>query len=191
MAAAKSRDVISLIMSDHREVEGYWQNYQRTSKQNSEERQRLAYCIIKDLSVHAALEEMVVYPIIKNRLGEALYEKALGEHQTVKEILYELDNMKVSDPNFDTKLSLAMTDTLEHVRDEETTLLPALQKACSAEELNQMGTDWEARKTIAPTRPHPGAPNKGAAATAANMATKPLDELRDAARFGVGQSPKT
>lgn len=47
----------------------------------------------------------------------------------------------------------------EHVRDEESRLFPLLAGACAPEALDELGDKVRMAKKMAPTRPHPSAPD--------------------------------
>jgi len=57
----------------------------------------------------------------------------------------------------------AAQETLNHMGDEEQNLLPKLKQVLSKEELLQLGDSLERARAMAPTRPHPSAPDKGLA----------------------------
>jgi hypothetical protein len=62
--------------------------------------------IVKELSVHAVIEEQLVYPAFRNLNFEdnawknKLADKSLLDHQLVKNILKELDTMDTEHPKF-------------------------------------------------------------------------------------------
>jgi len=62
-------------------------------------------------------------------------------------------------------------------------VLPALEKNCSPDEIKQMTRDFISSKSMAPSRPHPDAPNEPPANKVANSASVPLDAARDIGRF--------
>jgi len=149
------------------------------------QKQGIAYNIIKLLSVHGAAEEMSLYPYIKKRVpnGESIVNHALKEHQQMKEDLYALDQMEFGAAGYDAKLQKALADTKHHVKEEESSVLPALEKNCSPDEIKAMTHDFISSKSMAPSRPHPDAPNEPPTNKVANTASVPLDAARDMGRF--------
>jgi hemerythrin superfamily protein len=182
-AAVAQGNVVELVMQEHRLVESLYWEYK-----NSEDiavRQNKIHHIIKELSQHAAKEEMVLYPAMKQKLpqGEQLVNHALTEHQQVKEALYQIDQMDLAkQPEADQLLHKCIADVLHHVQEEESELLPQFQKFLSAQELDDLTKQWIAAAGRAPSRPHPAAPNEGPLAEAANVAAKAVDALRDTSR---------
>ena len=60
-----------------------------------------------EVARHAAGEEIVVYPLMEKHLGAEgtrLADEDRAEHQTVKELLYQLESLSAGTDQFDTKL---------------------------------------------------------------------------------------
>jgi len=148
-------------------------------------KQGIAHNIIKLLSIHAACEEMVLYPFMKAKLpnGPAMVQHALAEHSQLKEDLYALDNMLVGQSHFDERLTKALNETLQHVQEEETDLLPALRGVMDQNELQRLTEEYVAAHQMAPSRPHPEAPNQPPENRHANAVAHAEDAGRDAGRF--------
>jgi hemerythrin superfamily protein len=178
------KSVVDIIMAEHRVVDQLFFEFKNT-EDNKLKNEKL-HMIIKELSQHAAKEEMVVYPLMKTKLpnGEALVQHALTEHQEVKEMLYKLDKMTVgTDREVDTLLAQCISNVQTHVREEEADLLPTLQQHCTQEELIAAGAKYVAAAAAAPSRPHPMAPAEPVAvAMMANAGAKAMDAVRDLSR---------
>jgi hypothetical protein len=58
--------------------------------------------VIKELSIHTAIEEELLYPTIKlvENTSKELVSEALKEHQEVKELLYKLDQKSNVDKEY-------------------------------------------------------------------------------------------
>jgi hypothetical protein len=56
-------------------------------------------------------------------------------------------------------LQQLMDEVAAHVQDEENNLFPLLRQACSSEMLGDLGEKIRRAKAMAPTRPHPAAPD--------------------------------
>ena len=111
-------DAITLLKDDHRTVEGLFQRYENGL--DGEEKQQVVHEIIRELAVHAAIEEQVLYPAVRQAFprGEDLAEEGIDEHQEVKETLAELDGMDPSDPGFDQRVLSLIRDVRHHVEEE-------------------------------------------------------------------------
>jgi hemerythrin superfamily protein len=177
------KDIVSVITSDHVEVKQLHEQFKSSGDEAHKE--KIVHEIIKLLSVHGACEEMVFYPAIAKNVkakGEDLANHSLKEHRELKKDLYDLDQMKIKDPQFETQLQKVMSDFYHHVEEEETQVLSSLAGSVTAEELIKLGESFINHKSVAPTRPHPDAPDTYPTNVPINVGTKPLDAMRDAAR---------
>eukprot|EP00877_Chromochloris_zofingiensis_P011651 jgi/Chrzof1/673/Cz01g24190.t1 len=166
--------------------------YEQNLKLTPENKRKISWEIIRELSMHASKEEMVVYPDVRTKLpnGEAVADHALDEHQELKELLYRLDGM--DDPNhaeFDQLMRHISKTLRHHIREEEEDFLPKFAKTVGDERLRTLADQWEAARAAAPTRPHPAAPNRPPLNMAANATAVPLDMAKDAVRFGLSSKP--
>ncbi|MEU4606427.1 hypothetical protein AB0F43_25840 [Kribbella sp. NPDC023972] len=73
-----------------------------------------------------------------------------------------------------------LAEVRHHLHEEEQQVLPRLQDACSAEELQELGRMVVRAKDSAPTRPHPSAPDKPPANLILGPGVGMIDKLRDA-----------
>jgi Hemerythrin HHE cation binding domain len=82
------QDAISLLTDDHRTVEQLFADSER-GLQGPQARRQVVDQVIRELSVHAAIEEACFYPEVRKALGEGgeLVDESLHEHQEVKEAL--------------------------------------------------------------------------------------------------------
>jgi len=173
----KGKPLTEIVMMEHRTVEQLFSQF--SASLNMDEKQTIANMIIRELSLHAAKEEMVMYPFIKSRLGKEgadLVEHSIDEHQGVKNLLYELDQMKVSDAGYVEKMNLVIKEVSHHVKEEEQNIFPKLDRAMSREENIKLGQEFLDAESKAPPRPHPSAPAHYPLNVAANMFGKVLDE---------------
>ncbi len=111
--------------------------------------------------------------------GETLVEEAIEEHQQVKEILAAIE--RADTPTERDPLLVQLTGNVRHhVDEEETELFPKLQASIGSEELRDMGAKLAAAKKMAPTHPHPNAPNTPPGNIVGGAAAAVMDKARDA-----------
>lgn len=173
--------VVQLIKDDHRSVEADYARYESTK--DPAERTRIAQLVIKKISQHGAQEEMSIYPWMKQHSPKTAHmvDHGIKEHARLKQDLALLDGMKSTDPLFDKTMKRVWEDLSHHIKEEESDILPTLEKIASASDLSSLGAKFLDLKSIAPTRPHPMAPTGGGAATKmANAGAAAMDNLRDA-----------
>ncbi|MDQ3782437.1 MAG: hemerythrin domain-containing protein, partial [Actinomycetota bacterium] len=151
-------DAIELLETDHAGVEQMF--VQIESMPESDSRTQLVQGVIRELSVHAAIEEQVLYPAVREALpdGEALVQEAIDEHQQVKETLAAIERADAPTER-DQLLVTLMSNVRHHVEEEETELFPKLRASIGQAELQEMGAALATAKKMAPTHPHPNAPN--------------------------------
>jgi hypothetical protein len=73
-----------------------------------------------------------------------------------------------------------MREIREHVKEEEGEMFPHLRQTFTAEELVEMGAKVESVKKMAPTRPHPSAPDEPPGDKLLGPVAGLFDRMRDA-----------
>ena len=175
-------DAIKLLKNDHRTVESLFSHFESASEPS--QRKLLVEEIIRELSIHASLEEQFLYPAVQQSLpeGERLAREARQEHHEMKEALSDLDGMDGDHPELVSKVRSLIQDVNHHVREEEAEMFPRFQKALRKKRLREMGEAMEVGRLVAPTRPHPRAPDTPPGVVVAAAAAAVVDRARDAAR---------
>ncbi|MGW3495948.1 hemerythrin domain-containing protein [Streptomyces sp. NPDC001020] len=172
-------DAIELLKHDHRMVEQLFRDYH--SAASDHQRRAVVETLIRELSKHAALEELMFYPLARKVLPNSGQEidEHLAEHKEVKKTLLELDRLSTGDDRTDELMGQLHREIEEHMREEEGELMPKLRDAVSQDELDQLGRFIALAKQSAPTRPHPNAPDKPPALTLVGPAAAAYDRFRD------------
>ena len=174
-------DAIDVILADHRAVEHLFD--QLTSSTSPEARQQVGEQIICDLSIHAAVEEQLLYPKARHVLhDDQIVDHSIEEHQALKRVLDDLDGKAPDDAAFTSGFAEAQRLVQGHVAEEEGTLLPRLRAAAPPEELRKLGEHIQTAKKAAPTHPHPHAPTKPPFNLVLGPIAAIVDRVRDAAR---------
>ncbi|MGH9264200.1 MAG: hemerythrin domain-containing protein [Acidimicrobiales bacterium] len=177
------QDAIELLKTDHAEVEQMFRQVE--SRPGSDSRNQLVGDIVRELSVHAVIEEQILYPTMRKALpdGDTLVQEAIEEHQQVKETLSAIERAG-SPSERDPLLVQLMGNVRHHVDEEETELFPKLRASIGQEELRTMGAELAKAKKMAPTHPHPNAPNTPPGNVVGGAAAALIDKARDALRRG-------
>jgi hemerythrin superfamily protein len=174
-------DVVQTIEADHRQIDRLFDHLERAARAEDErQEERLARQLVRELSVHAAVEEQVLYPALVRVGLEPERLDALEDHHAVKVTLAELQAMRPAQARYAAKVRQVMKNVRRHVEEEEATLLPQLRQSLDEETLQRMGIEFQALRRSAPTRPHPGAPDEPPANVVANALVALLDRLKDA-----------
>jgi hemerythrin-like domain-containing protein len=152
---ATGMDAIELLENDHRTVDQLFRQYESLGNAAPVAKREPVDLMIRELSVHAAIEEQVLYPTVRRELpdGEEMADEALQEHEEAREVLRRLDLMDPSDFEFDSAVTELIKDVRHHVDEEETEMFPKLRSALSRDRLMEMGAQMREAKTTAPMRP--------------------------------------
>ncbi|MEV5846481.1 hemerythrin domain-containing protein [Streptomyces sp. NPDC051985] len=153
-------DAIAELMTDHREVEEMFARIQAMPGSGQELRDVVDQVTI-ELVRHSIAEEEYLYPAVRKHIdgGDRIADKELADHAQVEKLLKELEKTDTGDPKMSPLLQGLMDEVAAHVQDEEENLFPMLRRSCSPEALNDLGDKIRRAKSMAPTRPHPAAPN--------------------------------
>lgn len=179
---AKRPDAISVLTADHRTVEALFKRFEKTTDRAVSTRADLVARMLRELSIHAAIEEQLFYPRLRIA-GEKLKDEVLEgleEHHVVKELLAEIEKMTPQSERFEAKVTVLVENVRHHIEEEEKDMFPRARRALTGDELVEIGDGLEALKRMAPTRPHPNAPDEPPA-NLANLGVAGIDRARDTA----------
>jgi hemerythrin superfamily protein len=170
-------DAITLLKADHREVEKLFKAFEKLGDRANKAKTKTAHQIIEALSRHAAIEEQVFYPAVRQEVDGTNAEilEAIEEHHIVKWVLSEIGGMTPQDERFDAKITVLMENVRHHVKEEEAELFPAVRAALGRKRLGQIGAALEQAKKLAPTSPHPRSPST----PPGNVVTAPIAKAVD------------
>jgi hemerythrin-like domain-containing protein len=180
-------DAISVIKEDHRTVNELFKKFEKLGDRAAKSKRTTVDKIVRELSVHAAIEETVLYPFIRENIPEmkdAILE-ALEEHLVAKWELAALEDMEPKDERFDAKTTVLIESVRHHVREEEKEVLPQLRQNCSRAELQELGRALLEAKKTAPTHPHPRLPDEPPANAVTGAAGAVVDRARDLGKEAV------
>ncbi len=171
-------DPVKLLKQDHRHVKSLFRKFERSKSRA--EKQKLGEQIIEELSVHATIEEQLIYPALRagDKRKEGAVLNALEEHHAVKMTLAELDKMKVGDERYDAKMHVVREAVEMHIEEEEESLLPRLEALLEPDQARELAENMRIMKMAAPDHPHPMAPDT----PPGNMVTGVFAKLTDAAK---------
>ncbi|MFF5290226.1 hemerythrin domain-containing protein [Paractinoplanes globisporus] len=179
MTEKQTPDVIDVLTADHRDVTALigeiW------TIRDPMIRRDLADTAISELVRHAVAEEMYVYPAMRKHLpdGDHAVEHDVEEHQELEQAMKDLEGLEVSGPEFDKTLRRLETMLADHIQDEESEQFPELRRRIPHDELVELAHKVERAKKLAPTRPHPGAPNNELFHKIAGPGVGLVDRLKD------------
>lgn len=173
------RDVVDVLTADHREVEELITEI--LGSQNRNHQRDLADQLIAELVRHAVAEEMFVYPAMREHLpeGDRAVEHDVEEHQELETLMKQLEGAEAGQAEFLDLISRIQDVLADHVRDEENDQFPQLRAHLPQHELTSLAERVELAKKVAPTRPHPAAPNSELFHKLVGPGVGLVDRLRD------------
>jgi iron-sulfur cluster repair protein YtfE (RIC family) len=139
-------DVIKLLEADHREVEDLFSKAESTS---GAAKQQVVSKIASELTLHADVEEQIVYPAMREAGLNDIVDEAEQEHSKVKELVAQLESMDGSTDEVDAVLEELKGDVQHHVEEEESEGFPRFRDAVDQAQLDQLGSRVEEAKQAA------------------------------------------
>jgi len=138
-----SVSALDLLEEDHREVEGFFDEYEEL--EDADEKERIALKICLALTVHTQIEEEIFYPAVREAIEKAeLIDEAIVEHASAKQLIAEIEEMDPNDELYDAKVKVLGEQVRHHVDEEEDELFPEIEK--SELDLETLGKKMAERK---------------------------------------------
>jgi hemerythrin-like domain-containing protein len=192
-------DAIALLKADHKTVETLFRKFEQAGVNARKLKRKLADQIVRELAIHAVIEEQVFYPAVRAKAEELNDEVllALEEHHVVKWLLKELEALPPEAERFEAKVMVLIENVRTHVAEEERELFRHVRKAFSPRDLRDLAEALTLAKRAAPTRPHPRAPDTPPGNLVAGAVSAVLDMGKDAVRAarrkaeGLSPTPAT
>src|SRR5438874_12711996 len=154
-------DALALLKKDHDAVKKLFERFERSPSKAVAEK------IVRELSVHAAIEEQLFYPAVRQAAEQEQLEEAdeqvleaLEEHHVAKWLLAEIDKLDEDDERFEAKCSVLIESVRHHVKEEEGPLFRFVRRLMPRPELDALGKAIRSAKKAAPSRPHPRPPDQ-------------------------------
>ena len=140
------RDAIALLKQDHRTVSQLFEEFE---KADEDEQASIAQRVCQLLTVHAQIEEELLYPAAKEAFAgeeedEDLVNEAEVEHGSAKELIAKIEGMSSDDEHFKATVTVLGEYIKHHVKEEEGELFPRLRK--TELDLKELGSRLADRK---------------------------------------------
>lgn len=142
-------DALTLLTADHNRVRGLFARF-TTAKEadDTSTMAELAAQIDTELEVHTTIEEEVFYPWVRD-LSDELAEtvdEGVEEHHVVKVLMGEVRDLAPGDDEWVAKLTVVIENVEHHAGEEEGEMFPKVRSTATAEALEAVAADLEARK---------------------------------------------
>ncbi len=138
-------DAVSLLKADHRQVEGWFEQFEKT--RSGERKRDLAQKICAALKVHTTLEEEIFYPAFLEATEEKeIHHEAEIEHEGAKNLIAEIEASGPEDDYYDAKVKVLSEMIKHHVNEEERRDGMFAKAKQSDMDLDALGEQLAARK---------------------------------------------
>jgi hemerythrin-like domain-containing protein len=141
-------DAIELLTRDHNEVKKMFKEYEKLCKKDDTEgKKTVATQICQALTVHAQLEEEIFYPVVREAIDDDdLMNEAMVEHTSAKDLIAQIQAMRVSDPMYDAVVTVLGEYINHHVEEEQNEIFPKAMK--TKIDLEEIGREMAERKKV-------------------------------------------
>lgn len=140
-----SIDAIALLKADHRQVEKWFAQFEKTRAAGK--KGTLAEQICNALKVHTTIEEEIFYPAFLAATGDKdLHHEAEVEHGGAKKLIAEIEASSSGDEYFDAKVTVLSEMIKHHVKEEEQPGGMFAEARKSDMDLEDLGARMKARK---------------------------------------------
>jgi hemerythrin superfamily protein len=124
-------DALAVLEADHRAVEQLFAAFERADRDDLERKSTLVQRACELLSIHAIVEEELLYPAAREVLGDVGHDEvdeARVEHFLVKTLIEKFAELKAGADGFDATFKVLAESVSHHVQEEESELFPQLRK---------------------------------------------------------------
>ncbi|CAE6528899.1 unnamed protein product [Rhizoctonia solani] len=180
-------DYYNEILVDHNNVRDLHKRFIAAYKNKDEElMNNIANTIVHEAALHSDGEELSIYKVLDTHGLHDAAEKDREEHQQVKQAMAHIDSNSVSSLGIDEFANIverACQLFIQHAEDEENNQYKQLSAKLSNEEKAALAKDFLKAREMAPSRPHPSAPQGGGVGQKImGTLSKPADAAVTAAR---------
>ena len=115
---SRPRDAVALLKADHRQVEGWFSEFEDTTR--ASRKAKLAAQICQALRAHMSVEEEIFYPaFLKQAEEEDIHHEAVVEHAGAKSLIDQIESGSPDDDYYDAKVKVLSEVIKHHVKEEE------------------------------------------------------------------------
>jgi hypothetical protein len=146
---------IAIIKQDHAKIKELFDSYGKLDTASHDAKKELAHKILKELTIHARMEEKYFYPKLKEAINKdhpVPVDEAIAEHHAAKVLILELKIMPVASETYDARMDVLEENIMHHIEEEETELLPEAETLLAGH-LDEIGRNMDdyrqnARKSL-------------------------------------------
>lgn len=173
--------VVDLLMQDHQDVKSSFAAFDSADRGKWWD---MFQDLVSELVRHEVAEEEIVFPEARKLLanGDAIVDARIAEQSEAEELLSKMEKGGRDEPSFPGHLTQLRNAVLVHAEAEERTIFDPLAHTVDNARLQKLGDRYTKAKRMAPTHPHPHAPDTPPGNIALGPVTALADRVRDAIR---------
>lgn len=139
-------DAITLLKQDHKTVRALFKQFEKTS--DGARREEIVATIIRELTVHAEVEEEVFYPAVRQEVPEVDDDvlESYEEHRVAVWLMEQLAGLSPEDERYEARVMVFKEVVEHHVEEEEEQWFPKVREQVSRRELGELGASLEEAK---------------------------------------------
>ncbi|MEP6960221.1 MAG: hemerythrin domain-containing protein [Nitrospirota bacterium] len=130
---SSSNAVFDMLKADHKRVKGLFEQFEKAK--DSRSKARIVQETLRELDVHAKLEETLIYPLIRRKIDATdIMDEALEEHHVAHVLINELKRMNPGEGRYGAKFTVLGESIKHHIGEEEDQMFP---------EAEDVDIDWD------------------------------------------------
>lgn len=128
MKTTTAQNALTMLKKDHDKVKGLFEKFEKA--RGEQKKKALAEEAIRELKVHATLEEEIFYPAVRNALkAKDLLDEATEEHHVAKVLIAELTSLPLEIERYEAKFTVLAENVRHHIKEEEGEMFPQARKS--------------------------------------------------------------
>jgi hypothetical protein len=140
-------DAMSLLKEDHQKVKKILAELESTTERGVKTREELFTKVKRELVVHEAIEEEILYPALKEHpKTKDIALEAYEEHHVVDMVVAEIDGVAYDDAQWGAKFKVMKENLEHHIEEEEGEMFEHAKQVFDEDELVRLGDSMMARK---------------------------------------------
>jgi len=116
------KHAIAILLKDHDKVKALFDRFEKVTA--AADKEKIIGEALTELKIHAAIEEDIFYPTVRQHVGKDLMNEADEEHHVARVLIAELDNDGRDDDHRYAKFTVLAESVRHHIKEEENEMLP-------------------------------------------------------------------
>ncbi|QOY96021.1 hemerythrin domain-containing protein [Massilia sp. UMI-21] len=121
--------ILAQLRADHAHMRALFHAFAMLDREEEAQRARVVDDLCDTVLMHTLLEDELFYPALGSVVDDALLEDAALEHDSIRELIDQLESLFPGDDYFDVTVAVLAEEVERHVAFEETLLFPALARS--------------------------------------------------------------